>query len=72
VAIFGGATNNTVGGTAAGVRNVISGNRSSGLIIRDAGTASNLVQGNYLGTDAAGAAALGNAPGPPHQDSDLP
>ena len=50
-----GASNNTIGGTAAGARNVISGSSSGGvgvgLIARRAAT---LVQGNYIGTDAAG------------------
>jgi hypothetical protein len=52
------SSGNTVGGTASGDRNVISGNAYDGI---DA--ANNLglvVQGNYLGTDVAGTAALGN------------
>ena len=42
---------NTVGGTTAGARNVISGNSDGVLITGDA----NLVEGNYIGTDASGA-----------------
>jgi parallel beta-helix repeat protein len=53
------APNNTIGGTAAGARNVISGNLGGGLAIYDA--TGNQVQGNYIGTDASGSAALGNA-----------
>src|SRR5207245_2017168 len=38
VAILGGATQNTVGGMKAAVRNVISGNALSGVAVSDAGT----------------------------------
>ena len=58
-----GASNNTIGGTSTGARNVISGNRLSGLKLSrqnsDSATG-NLVQGNYIGTNAAGDADLGN------------
>jgi CSLREA domain-containing protein len=50
-------TNNTIGGTAAGAGNVISGNGNEGIFIRGGG---NLVQGNKIGTNAAGTAARGN------------
>jgi titin len=51
---------NTVGGTVAGTRNVISGNRVDGIgIIGDLGT-QNLIQGNFIGTDVNGTASLGN------------
>lgn len=63
VAIFGGAQGNVVGGTAAGARNVISGNADRGITISDAGTNGNLVQGNFIGTNAAGTAAVGNGSG---------
>ncbi len=49
-----GAAGNTVGGTAPGARNVISGNNANGIEISDAGTTGNLVQGNFIGTDVAG------------------
>jgi CSLREA domain-containing protein len=55
-----GAHNNTIGGTTAAARNVISGNGDFGVGIGDEGTNNNLVQGNYIGTNAAGTAALGN------------
>src|SRR5262249_46483825 len=48
----------TVGGTAAGAGNVISGNDGDGL--RVAGTVATLVVGNFIGTNALGNAALGN------------
>ena len=61
VIIQGGATSNTLGGTTAGARNVISGNSSgTGVVITDPGTSSNLVEGNYVGTNTAGTAGLGN------------
>ena len=60
VAIYDGATGNTVGGTTAGARNVISGNHSNGLAMSDSGTSGNLVEGNFIGTTAGGAAALAN------------
>lgn len=60
VRIESGAENNTVGGTIAGARNVISGNNANGILITDAGSDYNLVQGNYLGTNAAGTLDLGN------------
>jgi titin len=52
--------NNTIGGTTAGARNLISGNTDSGVYIRGEG---NLIQGNYIGTDVTGTAALGNRTG---------
>jgi CSLREA domain-containing protein len=61
VGLFGGPANNVVGGTAAGSRNVISASAWSGVGISDAGTTGNVVQGNFIGTDATGAAGLGNS-----------
>ena len=63
--IDNGAFNNTIGGTGAGAGNVISGNSGDGI---DIGSFSptlssgngNLVQGNKIGTNAAGTAELGN------------
>ncbi len=56
---FEGGSSNTIGGAAAGARNVISGNDSDGLEI-DHGDF-NIVQGNYIGTDFTGTLDLGNA-----------
>ena len=52
--------NNTVGGTNAGSRNVISGNARSGVVLYLSGATGNRVQGNFIGTDASGARDLGN------------
>ena len=60
VVVWFGASGNTIGGTSAETRNVISGNDTNGFWIAGAETTGNLVQGNYVGTDATGAAALGN------------
>ena len=58
ITIFPGATGNTVGGTAAGARNVISGNGGNGLTIQ--GTSNNSVIGNDIGVGADGTTVLGN------------
>jgi hypothetical protein len=52
------AQNNTIGGTTAAARNVISGNAGHGLLLTS--SANNLVLGNFIGTDATGTVALGN------------
>ena len=54
------AAGNTIGGTAAGDRNIISGNALFGVWLNAAGAANNIVRGNYIGTNAAGTAALPN------------
>jgi titin len=60
VFIFGEAAGNTIGGSAAGAGNLISGNRGDGVRISGSDTNNNVVVGNYLGTNAAGTGALGN------------
>ncbi|MFC1712565.1 cohesin domain-containing protein [Candidatus Poribacteria bacterium] len=53
---------NTIGGTTAGERNIISGNVGwCGVVIAGTGTDNNAVKGNYIGTDVSGTAALGNS-----------
>jgi parallel beta-helix repeat protein len=54
------ASDNIIGGTAVGAGNVISGNGKAGVEIGGAGSTSNLVQGNFIGTTADGSAALQN------------
>jgi hypothetical protein len=67
IVIESGASNNTIGGTAAGSRNVISGNGNTydsagdfGVFIKDSGTTGNKLQGNYIGLTADGTATIGN------------
>lgn len=58
VYILGGAKNNTIGGAAAGAGNLISGNAQRGVYLTDSGTTGNVIQGNFIGTDATGTVAL--------------
>ena len=59
VVIEGGATNNTIGGSTAAARNVISGNTVDGIRLDGAGTG-NQIAGNYIGSNSAGDASLAN------------
>ena len=52
------ATGATIGGTASGAANVISGNGSIGV---DVGASDCLVEGNKIGTDAGGTTSVGNS-----------
>ncbi len=56
-----GASNNTLGGTAPGAGNLISGNVVGVELLE--GSTSNRIIGNYVGTDVNGTAALGNSRG---------
>ena len=53
--LLSNSSNNLIGGTTAAARNVMSGNGNGGLLI---GGKSNVVQGNFIGTNAAGTAAV--------------
>ena len=57
ILIFYGANHNTIGGTRSGDRNIISGNRNTGVFIGDAD--SNHVIGNFIGTDVTGKRSIG-------------
>jgi titin len=63
VVIYGGASGSTIGDTTAAARNVISGNSTDGVLIDSPGTTGNVVEGNFIGTDASGNTALGNGSG---------
>jgi hypothetical protein len=55
-----GVQNNTIGGTAAAARNLISGNTQHGIFLGGAVTSGNVIQGNFIGINAAGTAAIAN------------
>lgn len=59
VLITGGASNNRIGGTTAAARNLIAGNTADGVAIFGNGTSDNLVQGNWIGINAAGTGVIG-------------
>ena len=59
VQINDGALTNIIGGAGLD-RNVISGNSNNGVLIVDATTTGNVVQGNFIGSNATASAALPN------------
>jgi hypothetical protein len=52
--------NNIIGGKTVKARNIISGNDNDGIYINGLNANSNLIQGNYLGSDVTGTKDLGN------------
>ncbi len=58
MSLSGGVTGNTIGGTVAGAGNLFSGNGSAGIL--DSNAPGNLFEGNLIGTNAAGTAAVAN------------
>ncbi len=61
--LFSGAPSNTLGGTASGAGNYISGNTGAGVYLNGAGTTGNVLQGNVIGLDSGGTTARANATG---------
>jgi len=61
VLIQGPSTSNMIGGANAGGGNLISGNNGFGIVVADDQASGNLVQGNLIGTNASGSAALANS-----------
>lgn len=59
ITVGSGNTNLTIGGVNAGEGNVISGNNWGGVMITLSGGVT--IQGNYIGTNAAGTAAIANS-----------
>ncbi|GKQ59582.1 hypothetical protein QMTAC487_34430 [Sphaerotilus sp. FB-3] len=60
IRLEGGASDNTVGGAGAGLRNVVSGNGRDGVRIIGEASDGNAVLGNWIGSNADGTAVLGN------------
>ncbi|HEU4891732.1 MAG TPA: FG-GAP-like repeat-containing protein [Vicinamibacterales bacterium] len=60
IIVHGSATDNTIGGSAAGEGNVISGNTGIGISLQTSANG-NTIRGNLIGLNAAGTQALGNS-----------
>ena len=60
VEVTAGATNNTIGGSTSGARNMISGNTFAGILLDGVGTEGNVVAGNWIGTSISGDSAIPN------------
>lgn len=58
--LIANAADNIIGGVDPAERNVISGNLSAEVVIQSASATGNRIQGNLLGTDAAGTTAIGS------------
>ncbi len=58
--VFIQSSRNTVGGNLPSLRNVISGNAKSGITLSGVGASSNVIEGNFIGTNANGTVAVPN------------
>jgi CSLREA domain-containing protein len=59
IRLLNNSITNTIGGTTAAARNIISGNEGAGIEIFD--SSNNVIEGNYIGTNSAGDDDIGNA-----------
>ncbi len=55
------STGDVIGGPTAAQRNIISGNWDNGVRVTGNGTLHTQIVGNYIGTNATGTSAVGNA-----------
>ena len=60
VRITGASYNNSIGGSSANERNIISGNGANGILVIGPGSNDNKISGNYIGTDSIGESAVRN------------
>jgi hypothetical protein len=58
--VYQGAHGMIIGGTNSLMRNLVSGNGYTGIIIAEPGVTNNVVQGNYVGTDPTGSNVVPN------------
>jgi Domain of unknown function (DUF4394)/Calx-beta domain/Domain of unknown function (DUF4214) len=63
ILVSGAASNNLVGGTVAGARNIISGNNVGLFLASTTGGVNTRVEGNFIGTNPAGTAGIPNSIG---------
>jgi hypothetical protein len=63
IVISGLAKHNIIGGNTNADRNLLSGNNDSGIKLYAIGTDSNIIQGNFIGTNYSGEDTLGNTIG---------
>ena len=68
---FSFSSNNTIGGTTAAARNIISGNRGAGIQLSGSEVVENVIQGNFIGTDASGSQSIGNGIGTLHHGAGI-
>jgi hypothetical protein len=57
------SSGNQIGGARAGEGNVVAGNNAHGIVIQTVMATDNVIEGNLVGVDATGTAALGNSIG---------
>ena len=60
VALYPPSQGNLIGGVTRAARNIISGNKNRGVFLYDSTVLNNLIQGNYIGLNAAGTAGISN------------